>query len=168
MDWRPFVIEIEEPVKRKINLRKIEKQINKSKKVKVKILRFCDKNVVRRVKTERGDKTYRVTVKLFKPVKRKDLKKLNKLKGIISQRTPTRVAHRRADLVRKRAVKDIKYKYVNSKIIELKITGTAGLYIKELVSGNEGRTKPSVAEVLGVKATPKNLDVVSIQRPKGI
>ena len=93
---------------------------------------------------------------------------MKKLVGIISQRTPTRVAHRRADLVRKRKVKEIKYKWVNSKTIELKVKTNAGLYVKEFVSGNGGRTIPSVAQALGVDATPKNLDVIEIQRPKGI
>lgn len=168
LDWRPFVIEMESPVKRKFNLKKIEKSINMSSKIKVKILRYCDKNTVRRIKTEGGDKTYCVTVKLSKSIDKKDLSKLKKLVGTISQRTPTRVAHRRADLIRKRKVKDINYKWINSKTIELKVKTNAGLYVKEFVSGNDGRTIPSVAQVLGVGATPKNLDVISIQRPKDI
>jgi tRNA pseudouridine synthase 10 len=168
LDWRPFVIEMEAPIKRKFDLKKMEKSINRGSKVKVKILRFCDKSTVRRIKTERGDKTYRVTVKLSKPIQKKDLRKLKKLVGTISQRTPTRVAHRRADLVRKRKVKEIKYRWINRKTIELKVKTNAGLYVKEFVSGNNGRTIPSVAGALGVEATPKNLDVIEIQRPKDI
>lgn len=168
LDWRPFVIEIEEPRKREIGLRKMQIRINRGSKIKVKILRFCDKNVVRRIKTEGGDKTYRVTVKFSKSVQKKDLRKLKSLKGTISQRTPTRVAHRRADLIRKRTVREIKYRYINSKKIELKVRTSAGLYVKELVTGNNGRTIPSVSQVLGVEATPKDLDVIGIQRPKNI
>ncbi|MFH0929271.1 MAG: tRNA pseudouridine(54/55) synthase Pus10 [Candidatus Aenigmatarchaeota archaeon] len=168
LDWRPFVIEIEKPVKRKFSIRKMQREINKSKKVNVKLVRFCDRNTVVRVKTERGDKTYHVTVKFSKSVDKKDLRKLYKLKGVISQRTPTRVAHRRADLVRKRRVKEIKYKRISSKTLELRVRTDAGLYVKELVSGNGGRTKPSVAGILGVEATPKNLDVIMVQRPKNI
>ena len=168
LDWRPFVIEIENPVKRKINLRKMQTQINKSKKIRVKLVKFCDKTTVRRVKTERGDKAYKVTVNFSKPVDKKDLKKLRKLKGTISQRTPTRVAHRRADLIRKRVVKELTYKWINKKTIELKVKTNAGLYVKELVSGDGGRTIPSVAGILGVKATPKDLDVIMVQRPKSI
>jgi len=36
------------------------------------------------------------------------------------------------------------------------------------VSGDNGRTKPSVAEVLGIDAKPKNLDVIKIERPKNL
>jgi len=117
LDWRPFVIEIIEPKKRRVNLKKIEKQINKSKKIKVKILKFSDKNTVRRIKSERGDKTYRVLVKLSKPTERRELRKLKDIVGIINQRTPIRVSHRRADLIRKRRVKDMKYKQINKKTL---------------------------------------------------
>ena len=97
---------------------------------------------------------------------KRELNKLKKLKGIIKQKTPERVMHRRADLLRKRKVKIIKYKLLGLKKLELIIKGTAGLYIKELISGDNGRTKPSVAELLGVKATCKELDVVNIGKIK--
>ncbi|MBN2203276.1 MAG: tRNA pseudouridine(54/55) synthase Pus10 [Candidatus Aenigmarchaeota archaeon] len=168
MGWRPFVIEIEKPVKRKISLAKMRQEINKGSKVKVKSLKFCDRDTVVRVKTERGEKAYRVTVLFSKPVDKSDLKKLYKLKGVISQRTPTRVSHRRADLVRKRKVLDIKYKRISSKKIELMVKTNAGLYVKELVSGNGGRTKPSVSSMLGVEATPKDLDVTMVQKTRNV
>jgi tRNA pseudouridine synthase 10 len=74
------------------------------------------------------------------------------------------VLHRRADLERKREVKEIRWKFINPKTIELKIKCSAGLYVKELVSGDEGRTKPSVAEILGVPAKVKELDVIKIDK----
>ncbi len=166
LDRRPFVIEILKPKKRSITLKKIEKQINKSKKVKVKGLKFCEKYIVKKIKAETGDKIYKVLVKFSKPVK--DLKKLKDLVGIISQRTPIRVAHRRADKIRKRSVKSIKYKKINKKTVELKIEASSGLYIKELVTGDNGRTKPSVAEILNIKAIPKKLDVIKIEKPKDL
>jgi tRNA pseudouridine synthase 10 len=165
LDWRPFVIEIIEPKVRKFSLRKIEKKI-KSKKVSIKLLKITDKFTVRRVKSEMGDKTYRMVVKFDKPIKKQELKKLKSLIGTISQRTPVRVAHRRADLIRRRLVKDLKYKRISGKTIVLTVKGSAGLYVKELVHGDEGRTKPSLAGVLNVKASPKNLDVIKIERPK--
>jgi len=168
LGWRSFVIEMLEPVKRKMNLREIQKKINKSKKVNVKELKFSDKRTVVHIKTNTGDKTYRVLAKLDKPVDKKDLVKLRKLIGVIKQRTPNRVSARRADLVRKRRVKSIKYKLINKKTIELTIESVAGLYIKELVSSDGGRTIPSVAGILGVKAVSKDLDVIHIERPKGL
>jgi tRNA pseudouridine synthase 10 len=168
LGWRPFVIEIIEPKKRFINLKQIQKEINKNKKVRVNKLKFSDRNTVVIIKSERGDKTYRLEVDFDKPVKKEELKKLKSLIGTISQQTPARVVHRRADLIRRRIVKELKYKRINSKKIELTVKTSAGLYVKELVSGDEGRTKPSLAELLNVKATPKKLDVIKIEAPKNL
>jgi len=44
----------------------------------------------------------------------------------------------------------------------MKIRCQGGLYIKELVTGDNGRTKPSIAEILSAKAEPKELDVINI------
>ena len=168
LGWRPFVIEIIEPKKRFISLKQIQKEINKNKKVRVNKLKFSDRNTVVIIKSERGDKTYRLEVDFDKPVKKEELKKLKSLIGTISQQTPARVVHRRADLIRRRIVKELKYKRINSKKIELTVKTSAGLYVKELVSGDEGRTKPSLSELLNVKATPKKLDVVKIEVPKNL
>jgi len=168
LDWRPFVIEITEPKIRNFNFRKIESQINKGKKIKIKLLKIADKFTVRRIKSEMGDKTYRLVVKFNNPVEKNELKKLKSLVGLIHQRTPIRVSHRRADLIRKRLVKSLRYRQINKKTIELTIKTNAGLYVKELVTGDDGRTKPSVAEVLGIETKPKNLDVIKIERPKNL
>ena len=37
-----------------------------------------------------------------------------------------------------------------------------GLYVKELVSGDEGRTKPSLSELLGAPALVEELDVINV------
>jgi tRNA pseudouridine synthase 10 len=43
------------------------------------------------------------------------------------------------------------------------VTGEAGLYIKELISGDSGRTKPSLSEILGKSACVSSLDVVQVE-----
>jgi tRNA pseudouridine synthase 10 len=43
------------------------------------------------------------------------------------------------------------------------VHGEGGLYIKELVSSDEGRTEPSLAGLLGVDATVTALDVLSVE-----
>ena len=163
LGWRPFVIEITEPQKRKIDLKKLQKDVNKSKYVNVKKLKFSSMNEVRDLKAHTGDKTYNAIVKLDKPIEKKDLKKLKKLVGVINQRTPQRVAHRRADLIRKRKVKTLKTKFIDKKTFEMKVKTNAGTYIKELISGDDGRSKPSVAEILDRKAICKQLDVIKIE-----
>jgi tRNA pseudouridine synthase 10 len=162
LDWRPFVFEVFEPLKRNLDLDRIRKEINKTGKVKVSNLRYSDKKEVIKIKSIRPDKTYRILVGFEKPVKAGELKKLRTLAGIIEQKTPLRVLHRRADLMRKRRVKSIKWKRISNKKIEIEIRGEAGLYVKELVTGNRERTKPNVAALLKTPAKVLELDVIRI------
>ena len=161
LGWRPFVIELIRPKKRKIDLKKIREEINKSKKVKVKDLKFVGREIVRRVKFADHDKTYRAIVTFEKPLS--NLERLRILKGrIIEQQTPIRVLRRRSDKIRKRVVKDLKYKLLGKKKVEFIIKAQAGLYIKELITGDEGRTKPSIAEILQNIPRKIELDVIKI------
>ena len=87
---------------------------------------------------------------------------INELKGLVKQRTPNRVAHRRADKVRTREVYDARLEKVAGKTARITVVGSSGLYIKELVSGDQGRTKPSLAGVLGFDAKVTELDVINV------
>lgn len=66
------------------------------------------------------------------------------------------------DLVRKRQVIDIGVLGVENGLYRLEVLGEGGLYIKELVSGDGGRTTPSLAEILAVPAKVVELDVVQV------
>jgi tRNA pseudouridine synthase 10 len=78
-----------------------------------------------------------------------------------------RVLKRRPDLVRERRVVALEWRRLDGRTLELTVRAQAGTYIKELLSGNEGRTRPSVAEVLGVPAECAELDVIAIHAPVG-
>jgi tRNA pseudouridine synthase 10 len=163
LDYRPFVIELKKPLGREFNLRKMEKKINKSKKVKVRLLAFTTKDAILKLKTERIDKSYFAEVEFERPIERKKLKELKKLvKEPILQKTPLRVVHRRADKFRKRLVKKVSWKLVGDKRLILKIRAESGLYIKELITGDGGRTRPSVAELIVNKPKKIKLDVIKI------
>jgi tRNA pseudouridine synthase 10 len=162
LGWRPFVLEIKNPTKRTVDLSKMQAAVKKTKKAEIGFLSMATRKDVSEVSTARYDKTYLALVEFEKPVNDKDLQKLSGLVGVIEQRTPTRVAHRRADLVRKRSVLEVSWKKVNNKKIELQIKGEAGLYIKELVSGDGGKSKPSVSGILLNPAVVKELDVMRI------
>ncbi len=163
LDWRPFVFEVVRPKKRNLDLDKIKKEINKSGKIEVSDLRFSNKEEVREVKAAKPDKTYRLLVSFEKPLTEKDLQKLKQLKGkTIKQQTPTRVLHRRADKTRPRKVKEITWKVLDKNKVEFEVKGEAGLYAKELVHGDQGRTKPSIAEILDNPGKIEELDVIKI------
>jgi tRNA pseudouridine synthase 10 len=158
--WRPFVFEILEPKKRDIDIKKLAKKIGKQ--VRVKDIRYSDIAEVRKIKETQSNKSYCVTVTCEKAIKKEELKKISSLIGTINQRTPLRVTHRRADKERKKKVMNIKAKMLNSRTFKLFVTCSAGLYIKELVTGDDGRTQPSIASLLGIKCVPKDLDVTGI------
>ena len=121
-------------------------------KVKVTKLMATNHQAVRDLKAAKPDKTYLVKVNFPNKIKFDDLKGIiNSMKGIsIKQRTPTRVSHRRSDLIRNRKIFDIELtEMLNDGIGALiRIRGESGLYIKELITGDSGRTIPSLSDKL--------------------
>jgi len=164
---RPFVIEIAQPRKRFLDLAKLRTEVNVFGKDKVQVskLRFASKDMVRKLKKgESTQKEYRVLVEFEDEIVVKDLRTIEKkLKEVtISQKTPTRVLHRRADLMREKYIYDVNVRKLAPKKAELRIRCQGGLYVKELVHGDEGRTTPNVSEILNNKAKPLKLDVLKV------
>lgn len=81
---------------------------------------------------------------------------------VIEQRTPTRVLKRRRDRVRRRKVLRVKTVLLTPRLFEALIECEGGLYIKELISGDNGKTKPSFSEVLGCDTKCVMLDVLYV------
>jgi len=82
---------------------------------------------------------------------------------MLEQRTPERVSHRRADLVRQRAIHAMTVEAVDdARHFTVRLRADSGAYIKEMVSGDEGRTTPNLAATLGVGCRVVALDVTAI------
>jgi len=81
----------------------------------------------------------------------------------IDQRTPRRVEHRRADLVRKRKIHWCKAEWISDDSFDLELETDSGTYVKEFVSGDEGRSVPSFSERLGIQCKVETLDVLAIK-----
>ncbi|MBS3764957.1 tRNA pseudouridine(54/55) synthase Pus10 [Candidatus Bipolaricaulota bacterium] len=160
---REFMLELKEPRKRNLVPRRIQTELNRSQsKVEVFGMEEAEKSRVEVVKTEYSDKTYRAVVELSRKTKELPLEKLASIPGTIKQRTPCRVSHRRADKVRKREVYWLHWEELGRKNLELTTKTEAGTYVKELISGDEGRTEPSVADTLNCEASCLSLDVLDI------
>lgn len=164
---RPFVIEIAKPRKRFLDLKKLEKAVNAYAKGKVKVSNLCfaDRDVVRKLKkAESAQKEYRVIIKFENKITAGNLRLLEEklTNTVIKQRTPTRVLHRRANLTREKYIYEVKVKKLSPKKAEVRIRCQGGLYVKELVTADDGRTKPSVSEILKNKAEPIELDVLNV------
>jgi tRNA pseudouridine synthase 10 len=163
---RPFIIEVLNPIKRQIDLALIQQEINSQAegKIEVEALQFTVKKAVKRLKSHSGNmKVYRSVVELASPVSDDELIHIIALENVeIQQHTPTRVQHRRAFRLRRKKVYHVSYKIMSATIIELIIRCQGGLYIKEFISGDGGRTTPSIAEILSVPAKSIELDVLDI------
>jgi len=64
---------------------------------------------------------------------------------------------------RKRYLYKIKLKRLKLDLVEMWIRCQGGLYIKELIHGDKGRTKPSITEAVGVPAKCVQLDVMKVE-----
>lgn len=162
---RPFVLEIKEPKIRKFDLEEIEKIVNEKCKGKTQYhnLKFVEKERKGEIKQASPDtfKVYKAIVKCdtsFNPEKLKELEKLDE----INQQTPVRVLRRRVDKLRIKHVKELSTEIINENTFEMLVKTEGGLYIKELISGDDGRTTPNVGEILGVNAVCEQLDVVEV------
>ena len=80
----------------------------------------------------------------------------------IHQQTPLRVLRRRADKVRIKHVLDLKCESVDDTTFNMRIKTEGGLYIKELISGDDGRSQPNISDILGVNAVCEQLDVIEV------
>lgn len=166
---RPFVMEIKEPKKREIDFEKLKKVVEKDNRAKILDLKKTKKDKVQEIKQAGADKRYKVEIELKEPVERAKFKKVVEelQERKISQRTPTRVDHRRGDKTRKRKTKGVDLIKFNKDQVVLELTCEAGTYVKELIHGDGGRTQPNLAELLNTKCDVKKLDVIEIKYPEG-
>ena len=164
---RPFVVEVDRPRERFPDLEPLERAVNEfaDGKVVVEDLELVTYEMVERVKELAASKTYRATVAFDEPIDETDLESaLGALDGAtVDQETPSRVDHRRASKVRTRAVYAIDGSLDSPTEATIEIHGEGGLYVKELVSSDEGRTTPSLAGELGVDCHVTALDVLAVE-----
>jgi tRNA pseudouridine synthase 10 len=184
---RPFVVEVKEPGERTPDLAGVADAVADSDLVGVEDLALATHDMVERVKELDASKTYRADASFSAPVDGDALADaLQELAGAtITQHTPDRVDHRRASKDRTREVYDADGCLVDPDapgmpvdddgtlpredapaestraVVEFHTEG--GLYVKELVSSDEGRTEPSLADLLGVDATVDLLDVLTVE-----
>ncbi|WNY25263.1 tRNA pseudouridine(54/55) synthase Pus10 [Methanolapillus millepedarum] len=181
---RPFVMEAKSPKHRQFDLAALEKEINDTNAGKIEVhgLTFCGKDLVEKLKGEKAKKTYRLKIRFESPVTEDHLNHalLQLHETEINQDTPNRVLHRRADLCRNRTVhtaileqmgdkknrtnnpNPAENSVVESCVAYVRIFCDGGLYVKELTSGDEGRTTPSIAGLLDVGAKVEELDVIDV------
>ena len=169
---RPFILELKNPKIRTLDLKKIQNKVNKSNKKKIKVtdLKYSSKEQVKNLKlnAENTKKVYKALVISKEKISKGNFDDLlKKLKGVyekqnLQQRTPLRVSHRRADKIREKKVFRVEGKFIKPDVSEFIVETQGGTYIKELISGDNGRTTPSFSDIYGFSLECKKLDVLKI------
>jgi tRNA pseudouridine synthase 10 len=161
---RPFVLELIRPRRRTLDLGQVAGALAESGRGRVEVVDLAAAGAldVVRVKEASPDKSYRVGV-----VGAASVAKVNEaldlaLARAIAQRTPARVAHRRADRVRTRRIVAARLVDAAEGRFTLDLRTEAGTYVKEWVEGDGGRTVPSLATLVGAPLKVDFLDVMEI------
>lgn len=158
------MLEISKPRIRDIDLDELERRANETDLAGYNGLHFVPRSAVQEYKCADPDKTYKVRVKADGKVNKERVVEVAlSFKNIhIDQRTPHRVEHRRADLVRKREIRWVEAEMVGDDEFDLTLNTESGTYVKEFVSGDDGRTTPNFSDAIGTKCVVETLDVIAI------
>ncbi|MEM0084899.1 MAG: tRNA pseudouridine(54/55) synthase Pus10 [Candidatus Methanomethylicia archaeon] len=165
---RPFIVEIKNPRYRFIDLNALEKKINELSdgKIDVKLIKFSNRREVRMLKniSSLAKKVYQAIVEVDNEINEVLLKNLEEYfyNREIRQYTPLRVLHRRADKLRIKKVYSLKTEIINKKTFKAIIECQGGLYVKELISGDNGRTLPNFSQILNSNARCIELAVIFV------
>lgn len=163
---RPMVVEITSPKLRLVD-NSLVNEILKTRIIDAEILGDASRETIKLLKTDlsKKEKIYKVLVLTEKPVNREKLRELEEFfkDKLVRQLTPLRILRRKKERERIRRVYEVKTRKISERIFEALVKSEGGLYIKELVSGDQGRTEPSFTSVLGVQAYCIELDVIGVE-----
>ncbi len=81
---------------------------------------------------------------------------------VLKQKTPLRVLHRRTLLVREKRIHKMSIERINQNFVIVRLESQAGTYIKEFITGDMGRTQPSLGDLVGCEADIIQLDVEQV------
>ncbi|WP_440058941.1 tRNA pseudouridine(54/55) synthase Pus10 [Thermogladius sp. 4427co] len=160
---RPLVIEVVKPARRRVSVSELNSILNNGI-VSVSVEGFAGAKDVELVKevVGRKAKVYKILVLAGREIGGSELIRLEEFfrDRLILQRTPTRILRRKKDVLRKRRVFAVKATSIAPRVFEALVLCESGLYVKELVHCDGGRTDPCFSSVLGVEAIPLELDVL--------
>jgi len=169
---RDFIAEVLFPKIRGVVLSDLNSKINFSNKdVRIFDLKYCSKSDVSLIKNFDGFKIYSALIEADEgnTFSKSDIFDLNNLidkKLYVAQKTPLRVLKRRSDMFRDKFVIITKINYISDKHFGLELKTSSGTYVKEFISGDNGRTNPSISLYVG-PCFCKFLDVLFVESALG-
>lgn len=167
---RPFVLELIDPKEMHVDLAAQEAEINRRNAGRLEVhgLHWSDKSRVRTLKESEHAKEYEALVDVRGELDPAKVEAIVGRRLEIQQKTPQRVAHRRADKVRTRwiEVRSIE-PGERAGTLRVRLITQHGTYVKEAVTGEGGATEPSLSELLGVECRCEALDVLELLDQEG-
>ena len=166
---RPFVLELIAPKNFEVDLAELEAEINRRNEGRLELegLHWSEKARIQHLKEAPHAKEYEALVKTEGAPDPNAVEALLGRRIEVTQRTPGRVAHRRADLDRVRWVEYVGFEPVAEDFLRVRLRTQHGTYVKEVLSGEEGNTRPSLGDQLGVACECLELDVLAILDAEG-
>ena len=161
---RPLIIEVSNPKNRDVDLSRVREALTGNPWVRVVVDKKVSPSAVTWLKESNPHKVYRVVTYSDGKISNIELHNLRKFftNRTIKQLTPRRVLGRKKEHLRIKKVYEVNAKLLHSNIIEFVVKCDGGLYVKELVHGDDGRTSPSFAEFLQKNLTVLLLDVLKV------
>lgn len=170
-EGRPFVLELIGPKVFDVDLAELEAEINRRNEGRLEIrnLHWAEKVRVRTIKEASHAKEYEALVRLDGEVDSARLEGHLGRRIQVVQRTPGRVAHRRADKDRERWIEILDFSPSGQaeNLWRLRLRTEHGTYVKEVLSGDEGKTRPNFGEFAGAPSECVELDVLAILGEEG-
>lgn len=170
---RPFVFEVVAPKELAVDLDELRDEILEYGEGRIEITSLVPvpKSRVAEIKETKSSKRYAALVEVDAQLDDEEVAALAGQTLDVVQRTPERVAHRRADKERERCVvvRDAWFEDTpegeasdGRTRIGVEIDCQHGTYVKEWISGDSGRSTPSLADLLDADARCIALDVLEV------
>ena len=166
---RPFVLELVAPKAFGIDLVALETEINRRNEGRLEVvgLHWTEKSRISILKETPHAKEYGALVEVTGTPDPGRLAELAGQRFEVTQHTPDRVAHRRADKDRLRWIEFRSLETLEPGLLRVRLSTQHGTYVKEVLSGEEGKTQPSLASLLGLPCRCRELDVLAILDAEG-
>jgi tRNA pseudouridine synthase 10 len=168
---RPFVLELVNPKSFDVDLAGLEAEINRRNEGRLEVqgLHWTEKARVAVIKETPHAKQYEAIVELEADADPARLAELEGSRHEVTQHTPGRVAHRRAkkDRVRWVEFNGLEPDAEDPRRLRVRLTTQHGTYVKEVLSGDDGNTQPSLTSLLSIPCRCVELDVAAILDAEG-
>jgi tRNA pseudouridine synthase 10 len=170
---RPFIMEMINPKNLDVDLAALEEEVNRRNAGRLELagLHWTEKARVRAIKETPHAKEYEAKIRVEGTVDPKVFERFVGERIQVTQKTPARVAHRRADKDRERWIEFVSFEPVEGAdgTIDwrVRLRTEHGTYVKEVINGEAGSTTPSLSELVGLPCQCVELDVLAILDVEG-